>query len=290
MININFLDYFKYKNEVLRVFVTLIFFISILIIGLISVNHYGTTNDEYTQRLNGFITLNYLGEIFLPDLTNKYTFDKNFPSFDNVPDNLRFYGGAILHAPLGVLEIIFGIEDKKNVFLFKHYAYFLIFFISLICFFDIINKRFKSWKYGLLGVALIFLSPRIFANSFYNNLDIPFMAFMIITACLGMRFLKKPNKKYIFLFSLFSAISIDIRLIGIILPVMICTTYFFHGIKKKDFQNTFITLLSIFFVTVFLVILFWPMLWENPFQNLINVIINLANHPLELDVFFLVKL
>ena len=76
MINVNFLNYFKYKNEVFRVFVTLIFFISILIIGLISVNHYGTTNDEYTQRLNGFITLNYLEEIFLPDLTNKYTFDK----------------------------------------------------------------------------------------------------------------------------------------------------------------------------------------------------------------------
>ena len=28
------------------------------------------------------------------------------------------------------------------------------------------------------------------------------------------------------------------------------------------------------------------MLWENPFQNLINVIINLANHPIELDIFF----
>ena len=124
MININFLNYFNYKNGIFRVFITLIFFVSILIIGLISVNDYGTTNDEYTQRLNGFITLNYLGEIFLPELTNKYTFDKNFPSFDNMPDNLRFYGGAILHAPLGILEIIFGIEDKKNVFLFKHYAFF----------------------------------------------------------------------------------------------------------------------------------------------------------------------
>lgn len=286
MTNVNFLNYFNYKSGVFRVFVTLIFFVSILIIGLISVNDYGTTNDEYTQRLNGFITLNYLGEIFLPELTNKYTFDKNFPSFDNMPDNLRFYGGAILHAPLGFLEIIFGVEDKKNVFLFKHYAFFLIFFISLICFFDIINRRFKNWKYGLLGVSLIFLSPRIFANSFYNNLDIPFMAFLTITACLGMRFLRKPNKKYIFLFSLFSAISIDIRLIGIILPVLICTTFFFHGIKKKDFKNTFITLFSVFFMTVFLVVLFWPMLWENPFQNFLSVITNLAHHPLKLDIFF----
>ena len=61
---------------------TLIFFITILAIGFLSVDNYGTTNDEYTQRLSGFITLNYLGELFLPEITNKYTFDKNFPSFD----------------------------------------------------------------------------------------------------------------------------------------------------------------------------------------------------------------
>ena len=35
---------------------------------MMSVKNYGTTNDEYTHRLNGFITLNYLGEKFLPDL------------------------------------------------------------------------------------------------------------------------------------------------------------------------------------------------------------------------------
>ena len=105
MINVNFLNYLKYKSEVYRIFVTFIFFISILIIGLLSVNDYGAVNDEYTHRLNGFITLNYLGEIFLPDITRQYTIDKNFLSFDEMPDQLRYYGGTILHAPLGFLEI-----------------------------------------------------------------------------------------------------------------------------------------------------------------------------------------
>ena len=174
MINVNFLNYLKYKSEVYRIFVTFIFFISILIIGLLSVNDYGAVNDEYTHRLNGFITLNYLGEIFLPDITRQYTFDKNFVSFDEMPDQLRYYGGTILHAPLGFLEVIFGIEDKKDVFIFKHYVYFLIFFISLIFFFKILNRRFNSWQYSILGTSLFFLTPRIFANSFYNNMDIPF--------------------------------------------------------------------------------------------------------------------
>ena len=38
-----------------------------------------------------------------------------------------------------------------------------------------------------------------------------------------------------------------------------------------------------------MIILFWPMLWENPIQNMIKVILNLANHPLNLNVFFLGK-
>ena len=268
---------------------TLIFFITILAIGFLSVDNYGTTNDEYTQRLSGFITLNYLGELFLPEITNKYTFDKNFPSFDNMPDQLRYYGGTILHTPLAFLEILFGIEDKKNIFLFKHYIYFTIYFLSLICFFDILKKRYKNWKYGILGVVLLFLSPRIFANSFYNNLDIPFMAFLLIATCFGLRFLNKPNKKYIFLFSFFSAISIDIRLIGILLPFFICTTFLINGFKKKNLKKTLLTLISVFLSTILMIILFWPMLWENPIQNMIKVILNLANHPLNLNVFFLGK-
>ena len=286
MINVNFLNYLKYKSEVYRIFVTFIFFISILIIGLLSVNDYGAVNDEYTHRLNGFITLNYLGEIFLPDITRQYTIDKNFVSFDEMPDQLRYYGGTILHAPLGFLEVIFGIEDKKDVFIFKHYVYFLIFFISLIFFFKILNRRFNSWQYSILGTSLLFLTPRIFANSFYNNMDIPFMSFLIIATYFGVRFLSKSNKKYIFLFSLFSSIAIDIRIVGGILPLVILIIYFSQNLMKKSLKKSVVNLVLIFFMHIIFIILLWPLLWENPIDNLIKIFVNMANHPLDFDVFF----
>lgn len=286
MTNVNFFNYFKYKSEVYRVFITFIFFISILIIGLLSVNDYGAVNDEYTHRLNGFITLNYLGEIFLPDITRQYTIDKNFVSFDEMPDQLRYYGGTILHAPLGFLEVIFGIEDKKDVFIFKHYVYFLIFFISLIFFFKILNRRFNSWQYSILGTSLLFLTPRIFANSFYNNMDIPFMSFLIIATYFGVRFLSKPYKKYIFLFSLFSSIAIDIRLVGGILPLVILIIYFSQNLMKKNLKKSVVNLVLIFFMHIIFIILLWPLLWENPIDNLIKIFVNMANHPLDFDVFF----
>jgi 4-amino-4-deoxy-L-arabinose transferase-like glycosyltransferase len=277
------------KKIIFQKLLIIFFFICIFLIGIMSVSDYGVINDEYTHRLNGFITLNYLGEIFLPEITKKYTFEKNFPSFDNMPDQLRYYGGSVIHAPLGFLEILLEIKDKKNIFLFKHHAYYFIFFLSLIYFFRIIKNRFKNWKYAILSVTIILLTPRIFANSFYNNVDIPFMSFTIFSIYYGLKFLKKPNIKYIILFSLFSAISIDIRLIGAVIPTIIFIIFFFNKIKTQKFKEVIVKLFFVFLLTSFLVFLFWPMLWSNPLNNFFQVILNLANHPINQEVFFFGK-
>jgi len=182
---------------------------------------------------------------------------------------------------LAFLEIIFDIKDKKDIFLFKHYFLFFIFFISLISFFSICNHRFSNWKYGILGVLILFLSPRIFANSIYNNLDIPFMSFMIISLNCGLSLLKKINLKNIILFSFFSAIAIDIRLMGMIMPCIIIFILFLNTIvKTKNYKNFFSSAFYIMILTLLFVIITWPMLWEDPIKNLINVFNNLANHPL----------
>ncbi len=272
----------KYKKTII-----FLFFLILLSIGLSSVKDYGTTNDEYTQRLKGLITLNYVGNLFLPNITKKFKADKELPSFEDVPEQLRYYGGSIIHAPLAFFEVLLGIKDKKNVFLFKHYLFFLIYFLSLICFFEIIRKRFKSWKYGFLGVLVLFFTPRIFANSFYNNLDMPFMAFTIISVNFGIRLIENIKFKNIFLFSFFSAIAIDVRLMAILIPSIFSVTLFFNGIKKNNILSSLKIILILFLLTLLMTILFWPFLWDNPLTNLVNVFKNLANHPLDINTFYL---
>ena len=127
------------------------FFVTIFTIGIFSVKDYGTTNDEYTHRYNGFTNLNYIGEKFFPDLTEKYRGEKKYPKLSEY--GLRFYGGSVIHAPMAFLEIAIGIKDKKNIFLFKHYVYFLIFFFSLISFYQLAQCRFLNWKISLLGLV-----------------------------------------------------------------------------------------------------------------------------------------
>ena len=259
-------------------FIIISFFISIFTIGIFSVKDYGTTSDEYTHRFNGFANLNYIGEKFFPDLTEKYKGEKKYPKLSEY--NLRFYGGAAIHAPMAFLEIAFGIKDKKDVFLFKHYIYFLIFFLSLISFFQLAQGRFSNWKLSLLGVLILFLSPRIFANSFYNNLDIPFMCFLIFSMNYGMHLFQSPNIKNAVLFSAFSAIAIDIRIMGIIVPFLTFSSIFFYlALKRENLKNYRLPILVSFFLMPFFIILFFPSLWEDPINNFISTFFYLANIP-----------
>ena len=51
--------------------IIILFFSSIFAIGISSVKDFGTSNDEYTFRDNGFVNLNYLGEKFLPNYNKR---------------------------------------------------------------------------------------------------------------------------------------------------------------------------------------------------------------------------
>ena len=257
----------------------ILFFSIIFIAGVNSVKDYGTTNDEYSNRFRSLVTLNYLGEKFLPEINKKYKGNKQVPTFNEYKDKNKFYGGDVIQVPLTLAEILLKIDDKKNAFVFRHYIYYIIFFISLIVFYKILKVRFQDWRYCLLGVLILFLSPRIFANSIYNNFDIPFMAFSIFAVNYGLKLLKKFSIKRIFIFSLFCAMSINIRIMGLVIPSLFCLAIFLQAFEiKKEFKRYITTILCIILLTFLLYILFFPSLWESPFLNTWAVFTNLANH------------
>ena len=110
-----------------------IFFI-ILLTGLAVIQDYGVSQDEYAARYHGLVTLNYIGEIFFPSLTETITANKSLPSYDDHRYLGKFYG-SYYYAFVGILEFIFNIDDKYSQFLLRHYVNFIIFFVSLIYFY-----------------------------------------------------------------------------------------------------------------------------------------------------------
>jgi hypothetical protein len=263
----------------------ILFFVILFGIGLISIKDFGVSSDEHNTRLKGFITLNYLGEKFIPEINQDYKDDKDIATFEEA-GRIKYYG-PLFDAPVALFEVLLGIKDKKDQFLFKHYFCFFLFFISLIFFFKIANNRFENKILALLGVLIIFLSPRIFANSFYNGKDLVFMSFIIFSMYFGLSFFKKPNFKNCLKFSLFAALAIDIRVLGVIIPALIFGIIFLKIIvtkkhMKEYFLNSFLILpfLSIF------ITLFWPFLWEAPVNNFIDAFKVMSNYEIEILNFF----
>ena len=251
------------KNE--KIF-TILFFLIYLVSGLYLVKDYGVSSDEYSSRIKGFVTLNYIGEKILPDLNSKIKGDKNITKLEDYKEKIY---GVVFEAPVSLLEILLKINDKKDQFLLRHYFVFLTFFVSTIFFFKSLSLRFNNFYVSLIGTCLLIFSPRIFANSFYNNKDLVFLSLIIISSYYSLIFINKPNKLNAIKFSLFSALSIDVRVLGLIVPIIVYPINFLKSLLNKEIKHYLkVNLISIFFLVVFIII-FWPYLWESPFNNFV---------------------
>ena len=248
---------------------TFLFFFIFLIIGIAIFPHFGISIDEDNTRISGLSSLKYVLEIFSPELT------KNSDKFTNIPSlhEFREQGiGAIFDLPMAFMEYIFNISDSRQYYLLRHFFNYLIFFSSVCFFFLIIKKRYESSHMAILGSLFLVLSPRIFADSFYNNKDLIFLSLFIICLYYALKFLENSNIKNTILFSLTSSLATDIRILGIILPIIII---FFYLIKNFKFKNNKIKVLSpiilLLILTPLFITLFWPYLWNDPLNNFITI-------------------
>ena len=144
---ISYLDSKKY-------FIISLYFFTLLTVGLFTFSDYGISIDEDNTRINGFVSLKYIFEIFFPNLVNEI--DK----FDNIPSMTEWNEqgvGVIFDLPTAFLEWFFQIEDSRNYFLMRHFVNFLFFFVAVYFFFLLIKNRYNSWIIGILGSAFLFL-------------------------------------------------------------------------------------------------------------------------------------
>ena len=71
---------------------------------------------------------------------------------------------------------------------------------------------------------------------------------------------------------MFSALATSTRVIGLFLPISVIIFLFNDSLNKKKKNTKYIILILLFYFT--LLYLHWPYLWENPFKNLLNFILN----------------
>ena len=263
-------NYFNKKESYKKIGIFFLFGCFFLV-GIFSYRDYGISVDEWELRFLGYSNLKYLFNIFFE--SGVYKLDQ----IVQIPVLSDYLGthGAIFALPIAFVEFIFEVDDSRNYYLLRHYSNHFIFLISVFYFFLLIKQRFNNYFYGMLGAFFLFLSPRIFAESFYNHKDVLFLSLFIINLFYGINFLKLPSLKNSIYFAVFTALSIDIRIMGIIIiPIFILATYF---VNRHKYKNTNQSIILYIVLVVLITVLFWPYLWENPIINFISVFQTLSS-------------
>ena len=249
-----------------------LFFIIILLIGVGVYKDYGIGGDEIFLQWIGQLNFSNLLEILNFNFKNDYksklielSKDKHFFLWLNFSFFFEFISNNIKN--------LFNLNYSREIFFSRFFINFFIFFLSSIYFFFLINKRFQEKKFSYLAVTLLYLCPRIFAESFFNTKDIVFLSFFIITIYYYFELIKKKNTKNLIIFSIVSGILISQRIIGVLIPLIVFIIFLFDNIDKKKKLKKII--LCAFFSSLIISIVFFllmPIFWFNTLSNLKNYI------------------
>ncbi|MEI6455429.1 MAG: hypothetical protein WCO93_04000 [bacterium] len=241
----------------------------ILVAGLLCFAQYGISWDEQTQRNSGIVFFNHIQETFN---LHPVTIPAGVPNLEDYRD--REFGASFETFLFG-LERLLGFNDYKQVFLFRHLVNFLFFWLGVMVFGTAVKSFFRRPILPIAGCLILFLHPRIFADSFYNSKDIILMVFFIFSFRAFLVFNESWKIRHGAWFALLSALAFNIRPAGILIPMLAALVMLPAAIRQIRNHMEKHRLIALIFYILFFILFVWltnPYLWDNPFAKSYQVI------------------
>ena len=137
-------------------------------------------------------------------------------------DHNRYYGMAF-ELPMLLVERILGLEDVRNIILNRHLLTHLFFLAAALCCSLLTYRIFNNRLLALLALLLFVLHPRLYAHSFFNSKDLPFLSMFMISLCLTHWAFQKDRLWAFLILGCAVGILINLRIMGIMLLPMVLT-------------------------------------------------------------------
>ena len=252
----------KKVKEILldRNYIFVLFFIFIIIYSLFVYKDFGISYDEGIEYTSSKVSAKRIYSA-LGILDKAPESVKKAQEIENYRD--KYYGVAA-QLPFVVLDYFPEIcgSNTPAFWYMRHLYVRLMFILAGFCFYLILKDIIKSKPLLLLSLILFFFHPRISAHSFYNIKDSIFLSFFTISSYFLFKFIKNKKIGDLIVFSFVTAITINTRTMGILIP-----GYFAFWILtnlKKDFEeNVNFAVIFVVFLVGFLYLI-WPVLWGDP--------------------------
>ena len=235
------------------------------VVGWLLLDDYGIGTDEDEQRAVALHTVAYAtGKSTALLIINSATYG---PAFE-----LALLAG----------ERILNLQDSRRIHLLRHFLTHLFFLGGGWGCAWLTFRRYRSRGLALCALGLFLLHPRLYAHSFFNSKDLPFLSlFMLALVCLHRAF----RKDTLAAFALCGAaigLLINLRIMGAtlfaaVLGLRACDLYYATGgPARRHILRT-----SGLFAAVSALVLYasWPYLWPAPIERLVEAFRHGAEHP-----------
>lgn len=211
--------------------------------------------------------------------------DKSYKEFeynDTKITHHKYYGGGFELSSYIIAKVF----DNKYSFTVRHILC-SIFGIILILFSGLTAKIISNKSAGVITMWLMFITPQILGYSCWNSKDIPTAAGFAMGLYFFIRFIKElPSPSFISLIgaTLSIAISVSVRIVGVLLPmyfvVFVCISLIFRkDLRLLIIERKFNIILSIILkismicvLGILIGLLFYPNFYESPLTHLFDSI------------------
>ena len=243
---------------------------------------YGSFTDESMCRDTGQVSLVYLYEC-LPAALRPARMTARLaviPAAYRLPAYKDRAYGVAFELPMTLAEKASGYTDLHDVLLLRHRGVVTACWLGLVAFYWLATQRLGNWWAGLLGTLLLILSPRLFADAFYNAKDAVFAAAYLIAAATAVALVRRPGAKRAAAHALACALAIDVRLMGLLVPVLTLALLALRA-QRGDYAGVLgragrAALLYLGLLPL-LVVAFWPFLWAAPLAHFAEALARMSH-------------
>ena len=233
--------------------------------GLWVLDDYGVGRDAGIQRYLAAATFDYL-----------------FGDDDAIPkDSDKFYGMAF-ELPLLLTELALGLDDTRDVYLTRHLITHLFFLAGGFFCYLLTYRLFESRPLAALALLLFLLHPRLYAHSFFNTKDIPFLSMFMICLYLTHRAFEKGNVWRFVALGIGAGLLINLRIMGATLFVVVLSMQLLgllqaddNSDRKRALSSTAVFMLS----SLLTVYVSTPYLWSDPIGMSMEWFYTFSQHP-----------
>ena len=237
-------------------------------VGLAVFDDYGAVGDESRQRALGIKTLDYVlerNDALLRDHNKAY--------------------GVAFEAPLALTERLLGLQDSRAVYLWRHLLTHLLFLAAGLGCARLTFRLYRSRLTALCALGLFLLHPRLYAHSFFNSKDIPFLSLFMLALGLIERACRRGTVAAFLLCGAGVGLLINVRPMGILLFFAVLALRACDCVYASDWTaRRRILRTSGWFVlaSVLAVYATWPYLWGDPVNRFVRSFARMADYYLEI--------